>query len=176
MFLGLNLSDANTADDDIVFVQMRIVPSQIAQNVTEAPAEQQLDSTGTNGHTYAAQEQPAQALFKAISDCQELNPDPPEQGDDIDDAEGVEGVGFDETAPGATGWITSENMQDFVDENGEFRMPEGVNMIDEDQEGPAASGELLGAGIGRVRTANEADQDGEEDGGEREEVKWQRTS
>ena len=66
---------------------------------------------------------PSQALFKAISDCQELNPDPPEDGDEVD-----------ETAPGATGWITSENMQDFLDENGELRVPEGVPVIGEEQE------------------------------------------
>ena len=74
-------------------------------------------------------------------------------------------MGFDETAPGATGWITSENMADFMDEDGNLRMPEGATVIggeDEDEEVAA-----LGAGAGRRRGVDEVDAgDGavEEDG------------
>ncbi|KAK3698138.1 hypothetical protein LTR37_017096 [Vermiconidia calcicola] len=153
VYLHLNLSDANTADEDLVFVQLRIEPTTIEAH--EAPAEDSAQSQ-PNGH---GSQSPAQALFKAISDCQELNPDPPEEGDGE----------FDETAPGATGWITSDNMQDFLDENGEFRMPEGVTVIGAEDE--VAETEALGEGAGRTRTAAEADgADGAED-----ETKWQRT-
>ena len=148
----MNLSDANTADEDIVFIQLRIIPTSIETHTqpTEDGEPQQ-----PNGHSAQS---PGQALFKAISDCQELNPDPAEEGDEE----------FDETAPGATGWITSENMQDFMDGNGELRIPQGTTVVgaedDEDVGG-------LGEGAGRTRTAAEVDgRDGVED-----ETKWQRT-
>lgn len=155
VFLGLNLSDNNTPDEDLVFIQSRIIPTTIAP--LEPQAQQDAEqSPQTNGHTPPS---PSQALFKAISDCQELNPDPPQDGDD-EDGEG----GFDETAPGATGWITSENMADFMDENGEFRMPEGGVVYG------GAESEGLGEGAGRTRTADEVDGEDAQD-----ETKWQRT-
>ena len=109
-----------------------------------------------NGH---GAQPPAEALFKAISDCQELNPDPPEEGDEE----------FDETAPGATGWITSENMQDFMDENVEFKVSEGATVFGAEDEGVDVS--AVGEGAGRTRTAAEVDG---EDGVEGD-TKWQRT-
>lgn len=153
VLLGLNLSDTDTADEDLIFIQLRIIPSTIeAQN---QPAEETQEPQQPNGHTAQS---PSQALFKAISDCQELNPDPPEDGQE--DME-------DETAPGATGWITSENMQDFLDENGELRIPQGTTVVGaEDDRVP----EPLGEGAGRTRTAAEAD-----DGENEDETKWQRT-
>jgi nucleotide-sensitive chloride channel 1A len=93
----------------------------------------------------------AEKLFIAVSECADLHPDP-----DEDDQEQEQ-----EPEPGTGGWITSENLQDFMDENGEFRMPEGAS---------------LGAGAGTVRTADQfedAEQDDEADG---EESKWRRTS
>lgn len=153
VYLHLNLSDANTADEDLVFVQLRIEPTTIEAH--EVPSEDSAPPQ-PNGHS---SQSPAQALFKAISDCQELNPDPPEEGDGE----------FDETAPGATGWITSDNMQDFLDENGEFRMPEGVTVVGAEDE--VAETDALGEGAGRTRTAAEADgADVAED-----KTKWQRT-
>ena len=112
------------------------------------------EQAGANG---SGSEDTATELYKAIGDCQELNPDP--NPDDSEDE------GFDETAPGATGWITSENMQDFVDEDGNFRMPEGGTVIGGDGE----DGEALGQGAGRVRRASEVDGEQEAEG------KWQRT-
>jgi chloride channel, nucleotide-sensitive, 1A len=155
VYLGLNLSDNNTPDEDLVFIQLRIIPTSITS--TQEPEVEAADAPRQpNGHST---EPPAQSLFKAISDCQELNPDPPEEGDEE----------FDETAPGATGWITSENMGDFLDENGELRIPQGATVIGaEDEED---QGESLGEGAGRTRTAAEVDgEDGVED-----ETKWQRT-
>lgn len=162
VLLELNLSDANTADEDIQFVQIRIV----AGNVQHATQVDGGASNGTTSHNDAPT-----ALFKAISDCQELNPDPPQAGEEGED-------GFDETAPGATGWITSENMGDFMDENGNFRMPEGMTVIggEEEEDTAAAAAALtapLGEGAGRTRTADELD--AEHGAGEDEENKWQRT-
>ena len=159
VLLELNFSHANTADEDVEFMQLRIIPGtvQAHESATSAHA---AGSTHVNGTANGA-DSAAKALFRAISDCQELNPDPPGMND--------EGDG-DETAPGATGWMTSENMADFMDENGEFRMPASMTMVDGGADG--AAGGSLGAGAGRVRTADEL-VDGED--GEDEESKWQRT-
>jgi nucleotide-sensitive chloride channel 1A len=104
----------------------------------------------------------------AIGDCQELNPDPA-QDDDSDADEG--GPAFDETAPGATGWITSDNLHEFTDADGNFKMPEGVTVFGDQEDGEAGAAEGLGEGAGRVRRANEVDAEEGADG----ESKWQKT-
>ena len=66
--------------------------------------------------------------------------------------------------PGSGGWITAENMDEFVDENG--------NWIDDDTQ-PNGDDELgPGAGVVRPREATDAE-DLAVDG---EESKWRRTS
>ncbi|KAK6419629.1 hypothetical protein LTR81_007174 [Elasticomyces elasticus] len=153
VLLQLGLSDPNTtADEDFEAITLRIIPN----------AESSVghgDASEPNGSALT----PRQQLYEAISAGQELNPDaePDDEGEN----------GFDETAPGATGWITSENMADFVDEDGNFRMPEGTTVLggEEDEDVEHANG--LGPGAGTTRTAAEVDtEDGAEDDG-----KWQRT-
>ena len=153
VLLELNLSDSNvTADEDIEHLQLRITPATIISPASVADSQ-------TNGNSA----DPSFALYMAVGDCQELNPDPAE--DDSED----EGQGFDETAPGATGWITSENLHEYTDADGNFKMPEGITIIgDEGEEG----GEQLGEGAGRVRRADEVD--GGEEGADGE-SKWQKT-
>ncbi|KAK5113459.1 hypothetical protein LTR85_010887 [Meristemomyces frigidus] len=164
VLLELNLSDSNTADEDLEFLQLRIIPDAIS------PTSHNAMSAHTNGQANGdSSASPVKALYDAISACQELNPDPNPEGDEEEGGVG----GFDETAPGATGWITSENMADFMDENGNFRMPEGATVIDGGAEDDGEEGEAdgLGAGAGRTRSAGEMDGgDGAEDDG-----KWQRT-
>jgi nucleotide-sensitive chloride channel 1A len=112
----------------------------------------------------------SEQLFNAVSACADLHPDP----DEDDDQE-------QEPMPGAGGWITSDNMDQFVDENGDFRMPRGSS---------------LGVGAGTVRTADQFedanndydDEDDDDDddndddnhdvdnGADGEETKWRRTS
>lgn len=139
-----------------MFVQLRIFPTRIETHAE--PTEEAHEPEQPNGHATAS---PSQALFNAISDCQELNPDPLEEGDE--DME-------DKTAPGATGWITSENMQDFLDENGELRIPQGATVVGAEDDADANSGGL-GAGAGRTRTAAEV----EDGNGNGDDSKWQRT-
>jgi nucleotide-sensitive chloride channel 1A len=166
VLLELNLSDNDTADEDIQFVQVLVTAGTVQHHAVAAQEHAEggaLNENGTTSHNDAST-----ALFKAISDCQELNPDPPQPGEEGENGE----AGFDETAPGATGWITSENMADFMDESGNFRMPEGMTVIGgEDEEGTPA--ETLGAGAGRTRTADELD--AENGAGEDDDNKWQRT-
>lgn len=167
MLLELNLSHPDTADEDIEFLQMRIAPGSVERHVDEAET---TATTGANGTT--ARTDSATALFKAISDCQELNPDPPAPGEGEDGEEA-----FDETAPGATGWITSENMHEFMDEDGQFLNGDGGADMTEEEAGEAGArpaeeaAAALGEGAGRTRTAAEVDAD--EDA--TEDSKWQRT-
>lgn len=132
LYMQLCLSDiSQTADDDLETVELLLTPEPMA------------DRTPTDA---------AEKLFTAVSDCADLHPDP----DEDDDQEQEQ-----EPEPGTGGWITSENLQDFMDENGEFRMPEGGS---------------LGSGAGTVRTADQfedAEQGDEADG---EDAKWRRTS
>ncbi|KAI5211625.1 hypothetical protein AUEXF2481DRAFT_29764 [Aureobasidium subglaciale EXF-2481] len=136
LYLQLCLSDmAQTADDDLETVELLLTPEPVADN----------DATDA-----------AEKLFTAVSDCADLHPDP--DSDEDQDQE-------QEPEPGTGGWITSENMQDFMDENGNFQMPEIGT---------------LGAGAGSVRTADQfedADAGDEVDGNEATDAtKWRRTS
>ena len=142
-------------DEDMEHMTLRIIPTAIEEQTKTA---QEQAGSQPNGHPST---DPALFLYKAIGDCQELNPDPPSQDEEED--------GFDETAPGATGWITSENMQGYLDEDGSLRMPEGATVIGGEEDLAQDGG--LGEGAGRTRTAAEVDaEDGAED-----EAKWQRT-
>lgn len=164
VLLELNLSDPDTADEDLDFLQLRIHATSILHH---SPASDTSAGAAANGTT--SQNDTATALFKAISDCQELNPDPPQAGGDSDDGGGE----ADLTAPGATGWITSENMAEFMDENGILRMPGSVTVVDGEDRGE--NQQHLGEGAGRTRTAAEidAEEGSHENGGD--DAKWQRT-
>lgn len=93
-----------------------------------------------------------------MNTCADLHPDP----DDGDDGADV----FDETAPGATGWITAENMGDFMDADGNFT---GTIIGGEEED--------LGPGAGTVRQREEENEvgNGEINGTDHAE-KYQRTS
>ena len=69
--------------------------------------------------------------------------------------------------PGSSGWITAENMHEFIDENG--------NWIEGDNEGDdGQSDEPLGPGAGTVRARDDGGAEGNKNSGD--ETKWQRTS
>lgn len=90
---------------------------------------------------------PAKLIFEALSACADLHPDP-ESGEEEEE----------DTAPGAGGWITSENMDQFVDADGNF-----------------IGGGALGTGAGTVRTRDEEMEDAEDDGPDVDDTKWRRT-
>ncbi|KAF2279907.1 uncharacterized protein EI97DRAFT_370050 [Westerdykella ornata] len=97
-------------------------------------------------------------IFTAMNACADLHPDP-------DDSE--EGDQEDETAPGATGWITADNMGEYLDEDGNFK----GHIY-----GDAEESEQLGPGAGTVRPREEeADEHTNGVNGEDGETKWQRT-
>ncbi|KAI9930055.1 hypothetical protein ASPWEDRAFT_101458 [Aspergillus wentii DTO 134E9] len=124
------------------------------------------------------EETPTQMFYGAVSACSNLHPDPVEQGDEDEDEEGsslfqnglvsagnADG-GLPPPAEGSSGWITADNMHEFIDEEGNW----------------IAGGEPpslpLGPGAGTVR---HWDEDGGNEGrnGEGEdqedETKWRRT-
>ena len=121
---------------------------------------------------------PVQALFNALSECANLHPDPPEEGEEDDEGisrlirsglaiQGDESGGLPPPMPGSGGWITAENMHEFVDADGNW-IPDDAEAGEEQVDGP------LGPGAGTVRARNEDQADGDEDQGD--DTKWQRTS
>jgi nucleotide-sensitive chloride channel 1A len=161
VLLELNLSDSNvTPDEDIEHLQIRLTPTTIVTPTTSAG-----QSNGNGASARAAD--PSFALYMAIGDCQELNPDP--AADDDSEEEGYGEQAFDETAPGATGWITSENIHEYTDADGNFKMPEGVTVFGDEGGDDVVQ---LGEGAGRVRRAGEFE-DAEE--GADADSKWQKT-
>lgn len=134
---------SQTADEDLETLELLLTPS------TPAPAT--IDGTEERSDEERTQSS-AQALYAAVSACADLHPDPDE------DEEGA--APEPDQVPGAGGWITSENMNDFMDEDGNFRMPEA-----------------LGAGAGTVRTADDAQFEDAETlaDADDEDAKWRRT-
>jgi chloride channel, nucleotide-sensitive, 1A len=137
---------ANTADEDLETLECTIVPStsaSLSSAPAGAPGEDAETQTDAGGE---ASQSPAQALYAAVTACADLHPDP----DEDEDEPGM-GLGM----PGEGGWITSENLHEYMDEEGNLALPT-------DDGG-------LGPGAGVVR---EREEDVDEDG---EELKWQRT-
>lgn len=159
----------DTADDDIEHFQVKIGPMNFEYG-THLDQQTATTANGTNGTT-PSKDMIASALYEAIADCQELNPDPPSPGFEGENGESL----FDETAPGASGWITSGNMDQYLDADGNFKMPEVVTFVggedDEAVNSPWENGvqEPLGDGAGRTRTATEAGVEMED------ESKWRAT-
>jgi chloride channel, nucleotide-sensitive, 1A len=136
----------------------------------------------------------AQQIFEALSACSNLHPDPVVQGDGDDDEEGMGGsMAFragliqagrsDGGLPPSFaegGWITAENMHEFVDSEGNFIGGGGDGNDDEEMGEEGGEGEgvggPLGPGAGTVRGRDENGGGHGEDGdGEGEGTKWQRT-
>lgn len=163
-------------------ISITILPTASAPPASTAP-------TSSEGNAVELEDQseqnPAQALFTALSNCSNLHPDPVDNEDDDDDDErqgrhsrlihaglaipGTSDGSMPPPMPGSGGWITAENMHEFIDKDG--------NWIerDEDMEEELSSGEqdtALGPGAGTVRSRPD-DTNGDDID---EETKWRRTS
>lgn len=117
---------------------------------------------------------PTQALYAALRDGADLWPDLGDEDDgerpammfDVDGIDGA-GDGLPPPMPGSGGWITADNVGDFVDDEGNWlgreagTRPEGVNE--------------LGEGAGIVRPRDDDDHDRGTQGINGEETKWRRT-
>jgi len=112
-----------------------------------------------------SQDELTDALFKAMSDCASLHPDPANSDDDDDEEDRIvfENNGDEprlEGFPGEGGWITAENVHQFQFEDAE--------------DGAGA----LGPGAGSIRLRDDADVEAvavDQDGIDGEETKWRRT-
>lgn len=135
--------------EDLEYLELKLIPLTLSEDVHH---ETENDVAGANGVNGSSAESPVKVVFNAISACSELNPDP-----DMDEEEPSFGTGG--------GWITAENVDQYVDGEGRF-----------------VGGQGLGASAGTVRTREDDEDERFEDeefeegeGGEDEATKWRRT-
>lgn len=118
LYMNLSLTDAETVNDeeDIQSLEVTLLPPN-----------------------YAAQPENTciMDIFNAMNTCADMHPDPDASDEDGDDV-------LDDTAPGATGWITADNLDEYMDEEGNFS-------------GMVIGGEELGPGAGTVRSRDEGE-------------------
>ncbi|QIX01734.1 hypothetical protein AMS68_007251 [Peltaster fructicola] len=144
VMMVLRVQDDDMSDEDDC-AQINILPSQAEGGADPAETASSSLANGDSGKNFAM------LLYQAIGECQELNPDP--EMDESDDGDmDMQATGFP-----AGGWITSDNMHEFTDEQGNLRMPTS-----------SSSETALGPGAGNVRTAADYDED-------QDDAKWQRT-
>lgn len=171
VYLQLIPSIEQPSDDDEPpdTIAVTIVPtaSEVPQPGTDITAEDEAVA-GEN----VPEKTPVQALFKALSSCSDLNPDPMDEDEDEGGSRLMQaGLAMPGTSdgslpppmPGSGGWITAENMHEFVDEDGNF-----IEGDDADEQS-----EELGPGAGTVRQREDDPSSGN---GADDEAKWQRTS
>ncbi|KAK1783533.1 regulator of volume decrease after cellular swelling-domain-containing protein [Copromyces sp. CBS 386.78] len=185
VFLQLELSpDGGADDDDFETVELTLIPPTISAGTAAAPAQAEPEAEPTIGKKQPDNE--ATKLFKAITACADLNPDPAEddEDDEYDDdrivfegdaIEGFQGVfagsnsgGLPPPMPGSSGWITAENVHEYFDEQGNWLGGDDEVEVDvEGEEEGGVSGEL-GEGAGTVRRREDVE-GSTEGGGEKEE-------
>ncbi|KAI8933042.1 hypothetical protein NX059_009691 [Plenodomus lindquistii] len=137
LYMSLSLNDTENVneEDDIQVLELTVLPPS-------------YDSTPEDACI--------KAIFSAMNTCADLHPDPNGSEDEDDDI-------LDESAPGATGWITADNMDEYMDENGNFR-------------GAVLDTSPLGPGAGTVRSREDGgDETNGTNGVEGHEEKYHRT-
>lgn len=118
-------------EEDVDYLDLKLIPLTLFNETT---LNGQANVEGFNGINGNAGLNPVKAIFNAISACSDLHPDP-----DMSDDE-------DEPELGAGGWITADNMNDFIDENGNF-----------------IGGYAMGPGAGTVRPREEGEHGAEDE-------------
>jgi nucleotide-sensitive chloride channel 1A len=136
LYMNLSLNDPETVneEEDIQTLELTILPPGYPSNPDTACIKD---------------------IFNAMNTCADLHPDPDASGDE--DGEDI----LDDSAPGASGWITAENMDEYMDENGNF-----AGMV---------IGDELGPGAGTVRTRDDEDGTNGVNGADGHEEKYHRT-
>lgn len=112
LYMNISLNDFNTVEneEDLQVLELTLLPPSYTSNPDSACI----------GEIYAA-----------MNICADLHPDSNASEDEGDSI-------LDDSAPGASGWITAENMDEYIDEHGNFK-------------GTVFEGEDLGPGAGTVR-------------------------
>lgn len=159
-------------------VSLTVVPAASAPRPPSDPAanaDEALDSD------HSPEQTPVMAMFTALSACSNLHPDPIGPEDEEDGSRlmqaglaipGMSDGSLPPPMPGSGGWITAENMHEFIDEDGNW-----INTLEEDDEEEeelADDQAELGPGAGSVRPRPpESGTNGHSDD---DETKWRRTS
>ena len=112
--------DSDGDDADSTFIDLRIAPKSV-DSYDQGDIAKVQGNLNNDGSINTVEDM-ATTLQRAVAICQDLNPDPPVAGEEGEEME-------EDTRPGAGGWITSENMADYMDEDGNFRMPQGTTVI-----------------------------------------------
>jgi nucleotide-sensitive chloride channel 1A len=155
VYLQLDLHDKELTndDEDIQTLTLHLIPKVTSSTEDSVATNGHTETEGTANGASATNGTAAKALFEALSACADLNPDPKDEDE--------EGEGAEMPEPGAGGWITADNINEFMDDNGNWTGPQIP---------------VLGAGAGQVRTREEAGNEQEDAESEDEETKWRRTS
>jgi len=176
----------SSEDEEPESISLTVIPT------ASAPPQSQVTSTTEGEVEVESEDQPSQtpviAMFNALSMCSNLHPDPVEPGDE--EEEGIQGSRLFQAGlafpgasdgslppamPGSGGWITAENMHEFVDEEGNWIHGDGEEDEDSEEHG---NGGGLGPGAGIVRAREDSEPDGGDatnHDGESDETKWRRT-
>lgn len=149
--LILGESSQDSADEAPICIEMTLVPSS---NMTST------ENSGNGSDLPDRSEEPVKILYEAVSTCTALHPDPVDEDDGEDQ----------DNLPGAGGWITADNAENYFDEDGQF-VGFGEN---------GANGQI--AGSVRAREDQFRDQNGASEdnngaapsGDEQQETKWRR--
>lgn len=112
-------------EEDVDYLDLKLIPLTLFNETRYNGQANDHSVNGANGNITL---DPVRAIFEAISACSDLHPDP-----NISDDEG-------EPELGTGGWITAENMNDFIDEDGNF-----------------IGGHTMGPGAGTVRPREETE-------------------
>lgn len=156
-------------DEEPDSISLTIVP----QNDAPPPPTTTDPNSTTEDHS---PQPPTVAMFTALSNCSNLNPDPVTEdqlGAGLQDsalfhagmiAPGDLNGGLPPAMPGSSGWITAENVGEYFDEDG--------NWIGDDDRVPE---EATSATTGTVRPRTDSDEEATHENGANEESKWRRT-
>lgn len=163
---------APAEDDEEQCITFTVVPpTEPGTSADVSATESAAQDVGETAET------PTQSLYGAVSACSNLHPDPADSDDeDAGKFFGDDGImsgnadgGLPDPVDGSSGWITAENIGDFINENGEYVGPgSGVEIG-----GQGEGDEPLGPGAGTVHEReNGVEEQGES---QSEETKWRRT-
>ncbi|KAI9676318.1 MAG: hypothetical protein M1817_000475 [Caeruleum heppii] len=189
-------TDAEAQSLQSLYMQLSTVPpsEDDGDNTIELTVTPLSNSSETPAVDLPSSETPAKSLFNAVTACSNLHPDlvgPGSDAEDEDDeggdpiifegsvgyesgivipAPGSDDAGLPPPFPGSGGWITAENVEEYFDEEGNWR-----------GRGADTTGESLGPGAGNVRARAEGDDSmgldtpGDAVADDQEETKWRRT-
>ena len=174
--------DAAETVDLLLIPQTSTTPTRATADAGTISEPTAAGAYGTEGAGAQAKELQADAktIFEALTRCADLHPDP--DASDEDDVDGGAGdLGMGGGMPGASGWITSENVHEFEGMFGGDEDGDGSG-VGEREAGDEAVVQILGPGAGSRRARDDAEEGattgtpGEADEEGDGESKWRRTS